>query len=92
MNFNIVGVIILEANVDLLETLSEDELQEVNHVVTLLDCDCTKENSINDFDIEQTNLHHKQVTETELDHLTSKNSTQSTTYQTKWAVVVIKDE
>ena len=58
--------------------------------VTLLNCNYTK--SMEDFDIEQTNLHHKLVIEKALDRLENKTHTQLTTYQTKWVVVVMKDK
>ena len=83
VNFDILNRIILEDNVALIKALTDEERREVNNVVTLLNCDCTKKDSLKNF--ENVNFRQKQVTENELDQLASKTSAQSTT----WAVVVI---
>ena len=92
VTFDLLDEIIAGSNVNLFDNLTEDEHSEVENVVTLLDT--AKEDSLEQFeDVEtnQQNARHKKVTETELHRLAAKNNAQSTSYQTKWAVVVMKD-
>ena len=74
--FDIIDGIILETDMDLLENLTDEEKLEVENVVTLLDA--TKEDSLEHFDLDEETvsaIRHKQVSESELDHLAAKNCT-----------------
>ena len=91
VTFDILNGIILEADETILDNLTEDEQLEVTNVIKLLDS--AKEDSLNDFETDANTTsatRHKNVCNDELDRLASKNSALATTYQTKWAVAVIK--
>ena len=93
ITFDLLEDIFTENNTSILDNLTPAEQVEVENVVTLLDS--VKENSLDDFeDVNEChqNTRHKKVTDTELDHLACKNTAQSTAYQTKWAVAVMKDK
>ena len=93
VTFDLFDDIMLDKNTNLLDTLMEEECEEVENVVTLLDC--AKEDSLQHFettDESDSTRCHKNVNEDELDHLSGKNSAASTSYQTKWAVLVMKDK
>ena len=85
--------IVLDKSTNLLDTLTEEEREEVENVVTLLDC--AKEDSLQHFELtdeSDSTGRHKNINEEELDRLAGKNSAASTSYQTKWVVCVMKDE
>ena len=91
VTFDIFDGIILEGDQTILDNLKEDEQLEVTNVRSLLDS--AKEDSMNDFETDAnttSDSNHKIVCNDELDRLASKNSALATTYQTKWAVAVIK--
>ena len=89
VTFDLFSTEILNENSNILENLTEEEMTEVNHVVTLLET--AEKNSLDDFeDLQETELHHKPVTDNELDRLASKNNANMTGYQTRWAVAVMK--
>ena len=77
----------------LMENLTQEEKEEMVQIVQQLD-------SVNSWEVinfasqEDAALaavsRHKSVSAEELDHLASKNSTESTHYQTNWSVRVIK--
>ena len=93
VSFDIIHGIILDSGENILEDLNEEEQLEVENVVTLLES--VKDNSLEDFETDENNAaanRHKNVSESELDRLAGKNTAQATAYQTKWAVVVMKDE
>ena len=93
VTFDLIDEIIVDRELTLLETLTQEEQDEVSNVVTLLDA--AKDNSLDQFEPNENSpfaARHKHLSDEELDHLTGKNSAQSTSYQTKWAVVVIKDK
>ena len=73
---------------NLLTNLTEDELKEMNDVVTLLEGD--KEDSLKEFENENNLLRHKPVNDDKLDSLACKNNAQSTTYQTRWSICILK--
>ena len=88
--FDIIDGSIPDSGDNLFENLTEEEQMEVNNTVTLLES--VKDNSLDDFKTEGNNAAancHKNVSETELDRLAGKNTSQATAYQIKWAVVVI---
>ena len=72
----------------LVETMTNKEQEEIETVVELLDNVNSKE--LIDFATQQTKHHHRHVNESELDRLAEKNNAQTTVYQTKWAVTVLK--
>ena len=89
VTFDLFSTEILNENSNILENLTEEEMTEVNHVVTLLET--AEKNSLDDFeDPQETELRHKPVTDNELDRLASKNNANTTGYQTRWAVAVMK--
>ena len=93
VTFDLIDGIIADSDLTLLETLMQEEQDEVNNVVTLLDT--AKDNSLDQFEPSENSpfaARHKCVSDEELDRLAGKNSAQSTSYQTKWAVVVMKDK
>ena len=49
ITFDLIGDIMLDKNTNLLDTLTEEEHQEVENVVTLLDC--AKEDSLQHFEL-----------------------------------------
>ena len=90
MTFDLINGYILDNSESFLDNLTTDEQTELDSVVTLLES--AKEDSVEQFEPDENTNCHKEVNDSELDHLASKNSAQSTTYQTKWAVVVMKDK
>ena len=88
VTFNIFGPDLGDIGTDYIDNLTEDEKKEMENIVTLLDS--VPENSLDDFEPDTSATRHKVVTDAELDRLAGKNSAQSTLYQTKWAVVVMK--
>ena len=93
VTFDILDGIIVDEGITLLDTLTADEQEEVENIVTLLDS--AKENSLEQFELDENTIlttRHKNVSEDELDCLASKNNMQATTYQTRWAVAVTKDK
>ena len=91
VNFDIIDGIILDSGDNVLQNLTEDERMEVNNVVTLLES--AQEDSLQHFDLDENTTcgtQHKNVSEEELDRLAGKNNAQVTSYQTKWASVVMK--
>ena len=89
VTFELIDDYILDNNESFLENLTADEQTEIDSVVTLLES--AKEDSMEQFEPGENTNRHKEVNDSELDRLAGKNSAQSTTYQTKWAVVVMKD-
>ena len=65
-----------------------DEEEEIAKVVTLIEG--ADYQDLDDFELPKTRPHHSTVSETELDQLASKNNATTTTYQTKWAVSVMR--
>ena len=90
VTFDLIDGYILDNNESFLDNLTTDEQTELDSVVTLLES--AKEDSMEQFEPDENSNCHKQVNDSELDHLAGKNSAQSATYQTKWAVVVMKDK
>ena len=90
VTFDLIDGYILDNSESFLDNLTTDEQTELDSVVTLLES--AKEDSMEQFEPDENSNRHKQVNDSELDCLASKNSIQSTTYQTKWAVVVMKDK
>ena len=90
VNFELLDPIIWDGTTNLYENLTKEEQEEVDNVVTLLDS--AKSNSLDEFDNNKNLARHKPIDNSELDRLAGKNSTQSTAYQTKWALSVIKDK
>ena len=93
VTFDLIDRIIVDSELTLLDTLTQEEKDEVTNVVTLLDA--AKDNSLDQFEPNKNSpfaARHKHLSDEELDHLAGKNSAQSTSYQTKWAVVIMKDE
>ena len=86
--FDISDAQLLDTDEDILTKLTEDELKEMNDVVTLLDG--AKEDSLNDFENQNNLLRHKPIDDAELDRLAGKNNALSTTYQTRWSICVLK--
>ena len=80
VTFDILDGIIVDEGITLFEILNDDEREEVNNVVTLLEC--AKDNSLDQFEEQQnaTSVRHKHVSEDKLDCLAGKNSAQSTKY------------
>ena len=72
----------------MLKEIAESEKEEVPAVVNTVES--LQNNSLDDFQLLQKPLRHKQVNGTELDWLASKNSTETTAYQTKWAASAMK--
>ena len=93
-SFDIYDSSVLLNGTDFLDNLTKDEREEIQNVVTLLES--AKEDSMEQFEpLENTtknSVRHKIVTDSELDRLAGKNSAQATLYQTRWAVVVMKDK
>ena len=88
VTFDIIEGNILDNGSNLFENLTEDEKQEVENVVTLLES--AKEDSLKEFEPGSNAARHNTVDSSELDRLAGKNNSQSTNYQTKWAISVIK--
>ena len=90
VTFDIFENALLDDSENLLSTLTEDEQNEVDNVVTLLEI--AKEDSMQDFENETNLLRHNPIDNTELDRLAGKNNALSTSYQTKWSVAVMKGQ
>ena len=93
VTFDMIDGKVLDSGENVLENLTEEEHTEVNSIATLLQS--AKENSLDDFENDPNTEHaacHKTLSETKLDRLAGKNSAQATTYQTRWAVIIIKDK
>ena len=93
VTFDILEGIYVDSNSDILDSLTEEERAEVTNVVTLLDC--ANEDSLQHFEVDENTAsanRHKKLSNEELDRLAGKNSAQATSYQTKWAVAVIRDK
>ena len=88
VTFDLLDPNLLGSSEDVITELNDEELKEVVNVVELLDC--AKGDSLDDFEVQTKALQHKAVTSDELDRLASKNSAQNTTYQTQWAVAVMR--
>ena len=90
LHFDLLDGTLADSHGTVLEMLTEDEKNEVENVVTLLKS--AENNSLEEFDLETSLVRHKRISESELDRLARKNSAQATCYQTKWALVVMKDK
>ena len=90
ISFDIFDGSILDSTHNFVDDLTEDEQKEMENIVTLLES--VPENSLDDFEPVQMSNRDKQVNDYKLDRLAGKNSAQSTTYLTKWAVIVFKDK
>ena len=91
VTFDIFDGIVLDPDDTMLESLTDEEHLEVTNIVTFLES--AQEDSLQHFEIDQNTTsatRHENVCNEELDRLASKNSALATTYQTKWAVAVIK--
>ena len=87
VTFDILEDTIMDGD-NILSNLSEAEQQEVEKVVTLLEC--AETDSLKQFENDTNLLPHKPVDSTELDRLANKNNAVSTSYQTKWTIAVAK--
>ena len=87
-SFDIIDENLLDPAKNMFNTLTDDEIKEVNQVVTLLES--ATSNSLDDFEENSIVLRHKPVTTDKLDRLAGKNNAESTSYQTRWAVSVMK--
>ena len=82
---------ILNSDTILSETISEEQREELFKICDEIQHSTTRE--VIDFSTpEEAKLpqRHKHVSDKELDRLASKNSAETTLYQTKWAVTVFK--
>ena len=87
VTFDIIDNISVE-NDNIFANFTEEEKKEVENVVTLLEA--AKADSLHDFENENNLLRHNPVDSTELDRLAGKNNAKTTSYQTKWAIAVVK--
>ena len=88
ISFNLMGSTLIDNDKNVFEELTEEEMKEVDSVVTLLEA--AEGDSLKDFENTENLLRHIPVNNDELDCLAGKNNAQSTSYQTKWAICVIK--
>ena len=75
-------------DIDIVDTLTQEEAEEIANVVSVLD-------NVNSWELinfcsQENTLCHKGISDCELDHLAGKNSAITTIYQTKWARAVMK--
>ena len=77
-------------DIDIVDTLTQEEAEEIANVVSVLDNVNSRE--LMDFSSQENTLPHKGIDDSELDRLASKNSVITTVYQTKWARTVMKDK
>ena len=68
--------------------LTQEEAEEITAIVEQLESVNSRE--LIDFCTPPEEHRHKQITADELDRLAAKNNAESTIYQTKWAVTIIK--
>ena len=88
ISFDIIDRNILDSGENIIDTLTEDERNEVQQVVTLLEA--ADRDSLEDFKNKTNLLRHNPINDAELNRLAGKNNAQSTSYQTKWAICVFK--
>ena len=88
ITFDLFNNSLLDNAENILTNLTEEKQNEVDQVVTLLEC--AKEDSLKDFENENNLLFHRPIDPTKLNCLAGKNNAISTSYQTKWAVAVLK--
>ena len=77
-------------DLDIVDTLTQEEAEEIANVVSVLDNVNSRE--LIDFCSQENTLRHKGIDDSELDRLAGKNSAIMTIYQTKWARAVMKDK
>ena len=73
------------------QEITHDQAEQVFRVIDEFEGVNSRE--LIDFSTQEEQLlpqRHKQVTDSELDRLASKNSAESTAYQTRWAITVFK--
>ena len=68
--------------------LTQEEQEEIKTIVS--EIASVNSHELIDFATQEVAQRHKQVTPHELDRLASKNNADSTVYQTKWAITVLK--
>ena len=93
ITFDIFHDSVLNETNDLSDKLTQEEKEEIYRVVEQMEGVNSRE--VIDFIDDDTTIaamptRHKVITSEELDRLASKNSADSTAYQTKWAVTVMK--
>ena len=72
----------------LTDKLTDEEYHEMCSIVTEFQGNNSRD--LIDFLSQQPEPHHKAVTPEELDRLASKNNAESTGYQTKWAITILR--
>ena len=88
VTFDLSEANLIDANNLFNEKLTQEEQEEITTIVTELEAVNSCE--LVDFATQEVTAHHKQITQDELDRLARKNSADSTVYQTKWAITVLK--